>query len=137
MLIPNIMSNFQQHDVDEDDLTDAEDLLERHNELAESVAATSHTPSPSNTRPDTDTVYEGDNEDVGERHYARTARRRRNVETGLAQSSAEQQRQAVPEEEPGHFFPEIAEDEEEDFGMSSGLTLAQHMFNPATSRRKL
>ncbi len=67
------MSNVQQHDVREENLTDAEDLLGRDRKLAKSVAATSRAPSPSDTHPDTDTVYEGDIEDASERH-ARIAR---------------------------------------------------------------
>ncbi len=59
------------------------------------------------------------------------------MERGLAQiSSAEQQPQAIPEREPEHFFAEAPEDEE-DFGMTSGLTLSHRMFNLPSSRRAL
>ena len=78
------MSNVQQHDVDEAELTDAEELLERDKELAR--ATISRAPSPSKTRPDADSVYEGDIEDAGERRHARIARHRsRIVQRGLAQ----------------------------------------------------
>lgn len=75
------MSNAQQHDVDEADLTDIEEVLERDNNLAnlhthprpagETQATTSRAPSPPSTHPDNDTVYDGDIEDAGERHHAR------------------------------------------------------------------
>ena len=129
-----MMSDVQQHDVAEDELTDVEDLLERDEELANMKHSQPTCDSPS----DIDSVYEGDNEDAGGGHHAKAARRRRSImERAVDQIvSAEEQPQVAEEEVPGHFFPPIPEDEE-DFGLNSGLTLSQRMFNLPRSRRYL
>ena len=128
------MSNVQQHDVGEEDLTDVEELLERDKELANKENSRRARDHPS----DIDSAYEGDNEDAGGVNHARAARRRRRIlERGVNQIVlAEEQSQAAEEEEPRHFFPPIPEDEE-DFGLNSGLTLSQRMFNLPRSRRFL
>ena len=114
---------------------DVEDLLERDEELANMVySRPPRAPPPS----DIDTMYEGDIEDASGSHDATSARHRsRIMDRGVNEIfSAEEQPQAVGEQEPGHFFPPMPEDQE-DFGMNSGLTLSQRMFNLPRSRRFL
>ena len=86
---------------------------------------------------------------------SRSARRRALLERGL-QELEEQERAAQREEpqqstqpedpqqsqhpeqrQPGWFFDEATSDPGDDFGMSDGLTLAQHMYNLPPGRRFL
>lgn len=134
-LTSNMMSNVQQHDVAEHELMDVEDLLERDEELAN----TKHSRPPrAPSFSDIDTMYEGDIEDAGGSHDATSAKNRsRIMKSGVNEIfTAEEQPQAVEEQEPSHFFPPVPEDED-DFGLNSGLTLSQRMFNLPRSRRFL
>ena len=153
------VTDARQHDVNEAELTDVEELLQRDRKLDKVEETVNHpTPTPpaaqqhSHTDGHYDTSYDGDSEDIrrseqlvvrkGRQRARRRAHRREMLERGLQELEGQervahreeppqnpQQSRQTEQRPPGWFFDEAITDGGDDFGMSDGLTLAQRMYN--------